>query len=146
MSTLLKKFLEEILFIDQRSKDTVHRYLRQIEQQVDIIPSIIFHLILAFYCKSDEYFGKAGENVILSNKDRTVKKIGNGLWDNTTYGNNWINSIRDIIVKWEFQIDHNELENTGLTIHRKRVSKDGKHWNVYWIDTPLTNAADEVTK
>ena len=26
------------------------------------------------------------------------------------------------------------LEGKGLTIQRKRVHKDGKHWNVYWLD------------
>lgn len=36
----------------------------------------------------------------------------------------------------------NQLENTGLTIQRKRVSKDGKHWHEYWIDTD--NLATEV--
>lgn len=40
----------------------------------------------------------------------------------------------------------NQLEKKGLTIQRKRINKDGKHWNVYWLDTPVTNAADEVTK
>ena len=39
----------------------------------------------------------------------------------------------------------NQLENTGLTIQRKRVDKDGKHWHVYWLDEP-TLLDSEVTR
>ena len=34
----------------------------------------------------------------------------------------------------------NQLENTGLTIQRKRVDKDGRHWNVYWLDSDFIQA------
>ena len=28
-----------------------------------------------------------------------------------------------------------QLRKKGLTIQRKRVDKDGKHWNAYWLDS-----------
>lgn len=40
-----------------------------------------------------------------------------------------------------------QLESKGLTIHRKRIDKDGKHWHVYWLDkTTLSKINNEVTK
>ena len=29
-----------------------------------------------------------------------------------------------------------QLRQKGLTIQRKRVDKDGKHWHEYWINNP----------
>ncbi len=40
-----------------------------------------------------------------------------------------------------------QLESKGLTIQRKRVDKDGKHWHVYWLDeVTLSKINNEVTK
>ena len=40
-----------------------------------------------------------------------------------------------------------QLESQGLTIHRKRIDKDGKHWHEYWLDkAALSNTNNEVTK
>ena len=124
MSTLLKELLDEISIIDQSYKDTVNGYVRNMQQEFEIIPSIIFHLILAFFCKPDEYFGKAGQNVILSNNNRTVERKGKYSWNNTTYGHQWISSTTDVIVKWEFEINYNNLINTGLAF--SIVSKDNR--------------------
>ena len=114
MSTcLVQALIDELPNIDQRSQDTVNGYVRHIEQQFEIIPSIIFHIILAFFW-NDEYFAKAGKNVTLLNNNKTVEK-GDGGWNNTTYGNHWIDSMQNVIVKWEFRIDYNDLLSTGLS-------------------------------
>ena len=114
MSSLLKEMLEQIDIIDQSHKDTVNGYLREMEHQFEVIPSIVFHLILAFFCKCDEYFAEAGDNVELSNDRMTVKKTGFNSWNNTTYGYQWIDSTKNMIVKWEFKIDNNTAIATAM--------------------------------
>ena len=114
MATLLQELLEDMSIIDQRLIDTVNGYVRQMETDFEVIPSIIAHLNLAFFCKPNEYFAVSGDNVTISNSMRTVEKIGGHSWDNTTYGNQWIDSTEKLVVKWEFKIEHNTLTGTGM--------------------------------
>lgn len=40
----------------------------------------------------------------------------------------------------------NQLARKGLDIQRKRVNKDGKHWNVYWLDNDYIQACKVKAK
>ena len=104
--------------ISQVSQDTVSGYVHQIEEssQIQNIPAIVVFTILAFYAKPNEYFSpNVADCIKLSNDNKTITKISlDGSLQNTSYGNLWIDSMSDKIIKWEFKIDANTTKEGGI--------------------------------
>ena len=114
MSSLLQDLKEKIDFIDQDLKDTVSGYIHELEKSLSIenIPSLIVYIILAFYCKPNEYFASCGKDILISNNNMTISKIASPQsWLNTSYCNEWIDSTKNLIVSWTLKIDKNNANS-----------------------------------
>ena len=77
MSTLLQELKDKISIIDQSFKYTVTGYIRELQQNSssDNTPPLILYLVLAFYCKPNEYFATARHGFEISNNNMTLTKV-----------------------------------------------------------------------
>ena len=120
---LIMATLKKLKQIDNRFKYAVFGYVRSMEPQLSHynVPVLISYICLSYYYHN-EYFAKKGDNVELSNNNMTVNKLNVG-WNNTTYGNIWIESDIDQIAKWTFKLSSN---GAWISILSKdnRINKD----------------------
>ena len=66
---------------------------------------------LITYNDKKEYFNECGKDIKILNKGQTIIKYkNNNDWNNTSYGNNWINSKSNLLVQWKFQINKISVE------------------------------------
>ena len=112
--------LNKIKFVDDNSRYLVFGYFRRYQNELNqsqssnpfcIIPELISYTCLLFYYLS-EFFDKFdSEQIEVSDDKMTITKKGTNAdyWNNTTYGNTWINSMDDLKVAWKMKINHNEL-------------------------------------
>ena len=126
MSSLLYNF-KQLSLIDPCDKQLVYGYIRilQTVTQISNIPPLISHTILAFYYIA-EYFAMTGNDSIISNDNMTITKQKKDYdWNNTSYCNKWINSMNQVIAKWEFEIIRGSGDFGG-GISFGLVSKEGR--------------------
>ena len=103
--SLSRKELDQI---DQKDKDLVTGYIRKLAQLDDLIPNLVIFTALSFYHIA-ECWAECGDDVTISNDGKVLtKKHGDILesnWNNTSYGNKWIDSMDPKVHKWTFHID-----------------------------------------
>ena len=101
MATLFQKLNS----VDNRVRDSVFGYVRSMEKLLCIhnIPALVSYITLNFYYHN-EYFAKYGKQVKLTNNNMTITRhetLSSLMsYENTTYGNTWIDSIIPQIAKW----------------------------------------------
>ena len=105
----MSSVFQKLNSIDSSIKDFVFGYVRSMEKQLSLcnVPALISYITLNNYYHN-EYFSKYGKQVILSNNNVTVTKqrtVGSN-YDNTTYGNTWIDSIIPQIATWILSVFH----------------------------------------
>ena len=106
--------LKKLKQIDNRFKYAVFGYVRSMESQLSHynVPVLISYVVLSYYFHG-EYFAKYGDKVQLSNDRMTVTKIiDKSMWNkynNTTYGNIWIESNVNQIAKWKLKLSSNNV-------------------------------------
>ena len=105
MSTMFKK----LSTIDTKIKDSVFGYIRSMKSKLflDNIAALICYICLNYYYHG-EYFAKYGQQVKLSKNNMTITKIqkldGIYCFDNTTYGNTWIDTSIPLIATWRLKM------------------------------------------
>ena len=105
MSTVFKK----LKTVDMSIKDSVFGYIRSMQTELRIcnIPALISYIALNYYYHN-EYFAKFGEQVKLANNNMTVTKMKQSsdkdYYENTTYGNTWIDSNIEQIATWTLKM------------------------------------------
>ena len=90
---------------DQRSKDTVNGYLRELQNMVDpdySTPPLIEYCCLAYYLR-DEYFTKCG-NAMRINEEKDTATNTNSLMQ-TVYGNILIDPMNDKVSEYKWEIE-----------------------------------------
>ena len=116
----MSSVFQKLNSIDNRVKDSVFGYIRVKEKQLslDNIPALISYITLNYYYHN-EYFAKHGKQVKLSNNNMTVTKQeiieDREEYENTTYGNTWIDSTIPQIARWTLRFDI-EISSAGLTV------------------------------
>ena len=99
---------KELDQIDQKDKDLVNGYVRKLTHLDDLIPNLVIFTVLSFYYIA-ECWGECGDDVVISNDGRVLTKkqaaISESNWNNTSYGNKWIDSMNKKVHKWTFHID-----------------------------------------
>ena len=94
---------KELDRVEQRDKNLVFGYVRQIKNE-QMIPNLVLFTVLSFWYLA-EYFAETGDDIQISDdKMKIAKIIGNGNWRNTTYGKLWFNSMEKMIHKWTFKV------------------------------------------
>ena len=92
-------------FVDQRSKDTVNGYLRELQNMVDrdySTPPQVEYCCLAYYLR-DEYFTKCGDRMrINEEKDTATNTDGE---PQTVYGSILIDPTNDEILEYKWEIE-----------------------------------------
>ena len=102
--------LQDIKYVDSRTKDLMFGYLHGIRQGA-VIPDLVLNICLLFYYQR-EYFafvanGCEGEpNFELSNDDKTASLI-DGKYG-TVYGNVALNSLAGTICNWRIKLMSND--------------------------------------
>ena len=129
MSTIVKDLKQNLSAISQHEIDTVCGYVRDMESwlsQHECIPSIIVHIILAFYWVN-EYFASCSKWIKISDNGTTITDIGKKFSSrNTSYCNQWISSMNKVIVKWNFHLSSTITRHyVRKTIQIGFVSKKG---------------------
>lgn len=94
--------------MDKRAKYTINGYCRKYEEQFSIcLPAMIQYLFTVYYW-IDEYFIDHGDDMVLNNYSRSVKRISTNKYKyNTVYGHKNVINVNDpsiIIYKWSFKI------------------------------------------
>ena len=100
--------LKRIKSIDQKTKDLVLGWIREVEEQVKSrnISLMVSYVCLAHYY-IPEYFDKARQDSFMISEDkRRITSITN--WESeehTIYMKHWIHSMSNKIAKWTFKIN-----------------------------------------
>ena len=92
--------------VDHKTQCAVYGFIHEIENSLisatNIPVSIIKICILFFWNR--EYFEKCGKHLTISgDQNETILKTDNG-WNNVAVGSMWIQSNRQQIIKWTFEI------------------------------------------
>ena len=99
--------MQKLKRIDIESKSIVFGYIRQISTKLTEynVPIVISFICLAFhFCP--ECFENCGKDIEIIDNGKTIQKIRNRWnYENITYGNKWVYSMRKQIVKWTFKVD-----------------------------------------
>eukprot|EP01084_Bolivina_argentea_P145900 255598_1 len=102
-------------FCDDKTRDIVFGYIREIEQLMmsySIIPTNIIHICLSYYLILEQFLECGNKHIIISNENKTIKNI-HSQWD-TAYGafeidcNDKMNKNK--IFQWTFFI-HNHAQS-----------------------------------
>ena len=109
--------LKNLKEIEQQIKDIVYGYIRQKNKELSlgIIPSLIKSICLLYFYES-EYFLIAANGIEISEDKRTIVKRSNVGWTTTVYGNQWVESMTNNIIKWKFKIVNAVGEGSGIAI------------------------------
>lgn len=112
--------LKKIKNVNQYQKFIVFKYIKLIESTIILynnIPETIKYLCLLYF-HQHEIFTKHGLDIKVHNNKMTISKIkNNNNWNNTSYGNIWIDSSINQIIEWKFLINKlNYNEEKGILI------------------------------
>ena len=92
-------------FVDQRSKDTVNGYLRELQNMVDrdySTPPQVEYCCLAYYLR-EEYFTKCGDAMRINEEKDTATNTDSVM--QTVYGNILIDLKNDKILEYKWEIE-----------------------------------------
>ena len=99
-------YLQTGKHIDQRSKDIVNYYFRNLDNdRFDSIPPLIICLCLIYYYQWDQF--NPAQSIKLTNFDMTIEHIDHVSSSQiNVFGTTWIKQNDDKIFIWTFNIEH----------------------------------------
>eukprot|EP01084_Bolivina_argentea_P211406 359629_1 len=103
----MERVLRNISNLEDYMTLFVFGYIRQMtsnEFTVDNIPKVLCLICLSFFHNDSEHFVRCGDDITISNQGMTITKTRNNEnFLNTSYGNIWIESTSDKMVRWRFK-------------------------------------------
>eukprot|EP01084_Bolivina_argentea_P115112 204780_1 len=121
---------DKIKQIDNNTKLILFGFIRQSQHELMnkhkedtfyIIPDLITYACLLFYY-TDEYFAKSNlAEIIISDNKQTITKrnapfVSKFGWDNTSYGNLWIDSNENKIIIWTLKMNRTSGDDICIGI------------------------------
>ena len=122
---------------DDSIKLLVFGYSRSVNNMMKIcnnIPDLVCFIII-LHCMNEEYFDKPGQNIEISDDKSSIRRVSRHGYDNTTYCKQWISSISNMIVTWNFKVER----YTG-TILLGIVANNDNHQNDEFTNHARHNA------